>query len=279
MKINFSSQIIGSKNAQNRMQTIGTDKNFLEHHKINTNTQIFNEPAANSNACGFVAFRGNIDGAAKKGIKELSNTSIAAKIAAPFKKLGKSIEGKLLNCVKKEGFNKAAGYVLEHEAMFSALVSLGLVSTIRPFVSLAMPVADDKDKVAIAAKDFVSGIVGYVLASLILKPINVGVIKVTKNPAKYIKNDADLVKKITKDADYKEAFKSFWKNIPDAIVAPTKGVVTVALMPFVISAIDHLRRNKKPAVKTDINTASRLNENCKKAYKESVFANITGGTK
>lgn len=279
MKINFSSQITGSKNAQNRMQTIGTDKDFLEQHKIKTNTQIFNKPAAQSNACGFVAFGGNVIGVAKKGAGEFLNTFGTKKIANPFKKLGGKIEGKLLGLVKKEGFNKAAGYVLEHEAMFSALVSLGLVSTIRPFVSLAMPVADDKDKVAIAAKDFVSGIVGYVLATLILKPINVGVIKVTKNPSKYIKNDTDLVKKLTQDADYKEAFKSFWKNIPDTVVAPTKGVITVALMPFVISAIDHLRRNKKPAVKTDINTTSRLNANCKKAYKESAFSNITGGAK
>ena len=89
--------------------------------------------------------------------------------------------------VDSKKFNKAVEYVLHNEAMFSAITTLGLGITLKPLLTMAMPGAGKKDKTAIAAKNITSAVISYVLASIIMKPINTGVIKLTKNPAKYIK--------------------------------------------------------------------------------------------
>lgn len=264
MKINFSSGSIDNWGDHSLRRKKGGGVNDPRQN-IGAGAQNFDRPASQNGISGSVCFKGGIVSAVQKIGEDAANTI----------KLSDKIATKIAT---SEKFNKVAKYVLHNEAMFSALVSLGLVSTIRPIFTMMMPVADGKDKVAVASKEIVGGVVGYGLATLIAKPVNVAVIKLTKNPNKYIKNDNPLVKKLATDDAYLKMFTSFWKNIPEMGMSVIKGAITVALMPFVIKAIDYVRdKNKKPAV---ISTSDKvINYNIYQLSNKETFQKLSGGAK
>lgn len=161
----------------------------------------------------------------------------------------RGIPDKLVKFVENPKFNKVIQNVINNEAMYSAFVTLVLVSTLRPVLTLLMPVADGKDKVTVASKEVVSGVVGFGLATLIANPISKGVEKFLKTPAKFITDNNELIKKVGKQTTeeghhYVDTFKSFFKNMPDMANGMIKAGITIALMPFVIKIIDKIRGDK-----------------------------------
>ena len=179
-----------------------------------------------------------------------------------FKGLGNFAE----KIAKSKKFNEAATYVLNNEAMFQAITVLGLGMTVKPALTMIMPGAGKKDKTAIAAKNIVSAVVSYALASLIMKPVNTAVIKLTNNPAKYIKNDPDLIKKLSSDVasdkKFKDAFTAFWKNIPDCAISPIKASLCVIFTPVVINLLSRGKKKKEAElnkIEKEISNMDNLN--------------------
>ena len=174
-------------------------------------------------------------------------------------------------------FNSAAAYVLNNEAMFQAITVLGLGMTVKPALTMIMPGAGKKDKTAIAAKNIVSAVISYALAALIMKPINTAVIKLTKNPAKYIKNDMDLINRldpkttVLKDKKFQDAFTAFWKNIPDCAISPIKATLCVLFTPVVINLLNSGKKKKEAEmakIEKEISNMDNLSLNNNPAFEK-----------
>ncbi len=241
--------------------------NIREHksNKITTNTS---RPTRVHNTSGSVTFKG-LGGILSKASKAASG-----------------ISDKLYKLVESKKFNRVIEYVFKNEAMFAAVMSLGLGATIKPILTIMMPGAEQKDKVSIAAKHIVSAVVGYALSWLVLKPIGVGVTKITKNPAKYLKHNQEfldkLLTKTTKEGSkeatsYSDAFDAFWKNCADSVISPMKAALCVIFTPMVTNILNS-GKNKKAKETEEIEHDLVLLKDFD-ANKISEFNAITGGVK
>ncbi len=240
---------------------------FREHksNKVTINTS---RPTRVHNTSGSVTFKG---------------------LGAALPKVAKAASGmtdKLYKLVESKKFNNIIEYVFKNEAMFAALMSLGLGATVKPILTIAMPGADKKDKVAIASKHIVGALTGYALSWLVLKPIGVGVTKVIKNPAKYLKHNQEFLDKLldksaketSKGATtYSDSFEAFWKNCADSAISPVKAALTVVFSPFVTNLLNS-GKNKKAKEAKELEHDLVLLKDFD-ANKISEFSAITGGVK
>ncbi len=154
-------------------------------------------------------------------------------------------KGLAVALAENRNFEKMLDFVDKKEATFGAIVNLGLLTTVKPMLTLVMPAAEGKDKVSVASKEIVGGLVSFGLANLITSPLEIGVIKVTKNPAKYVGSNNLLLKRL-RETNFASTFATIYKNSPEVVNACLKGALTVAFMPPVIALIDKLRNKKKP---------------------------------
>jgi|GEM_PF-3968145 len=191
---------------------------MFEHSgKSGANAQSLNRPAQDG---GSITFKGGF-------IRSVKNNGLATAIA------------------QNNHFKKMIEFVDKKEATFSAFVNLGLLTALKPMLTLAMPAAEGRDKVSVASKEIVGGLVAFGLANVLTWPIEVGIIKISDNPAKYITNNQTLLKKF-QNSDFKKTFTTIYKNSPEMVNACLKGALTVALMPPVIALIDKIRSKKAP---------------------------------
>lgn len=233
--------------------------------------------------------------------KETINTSRPTRVhntsgSVTFKGLGSvlpkaskatgAVSDGLLKLVKSQKFNGWLKFALEQEALISAIITLGLGATIKPILTIMMPGAEHKDKVSIAAKHIVSAVVGFALSWLVLKPIGVGVTKITKNPAKYLKHNQEFLDKLlakgSKDAakgttSYGDAFEAFWKNCADSAISPMKAALCVILTPMVTNVLNSGKNKKAQESKELEHDLVTLRDFDAKNINE--FKAITGGAK
>ena len=255
---------------QHRSEHIENKSELINHreHKSNKTTINTSRPTRVHNTSGSVTFKG-LGGIGPK----------AGKAAA-------KVTDKLFKLVESKKFNNIIEYVFKNEAMFAAIMSLGLGATIKPILTIMMPGAEQKDKVSIAAKHIVSAVIGYALSWLVLKPIGVGVTKITKNPAKYLKHNQEfldkLLTKTTKESSkeatsYSDAFEAFWKNCADSVISPMKAALCVIFTPMVTNILNS-GKNKKAeetkAIEHDLVLLKDFDAN-----KINEFNAITGGAK
>lgn len=271
----------GGSNEQQQRITLRFPEHTSEHitkdrsehlnhreHRNNKKTINTSRPTRVHNTSGSVTFKG-LGSVLPKAAKD------GAKFSDKFYKL-----------VESQKFNKILKSVFKNEAMFAAFMSLGLGATIKPILTIMMPGADKKDKVSIASKHIVSAVVGYALSWLVLKPIGVGVTKITKNPAKYLKHNQEfldkLVSKGTAEASkgttsYSDAFEAFWKNCADSAISPIKAALCVIFTPMVTNVLNS-GKNKKAQenkeIERELVTLKDFNAN-----KINEFNAITGGAK
>ncbi len=242
--------------------------NHSREHKSNKVTINTSRPTRVHNTSGSVTFKG-LGGILPKAGKAASG-----------------ISDKLYKLVESKKFNRVIEYVFKNEAMFAAVMSLGLGATIKPILTIMMPGAEQKDKVSIAAKHIVSAVVGYALSWLVLKPIGVGVTKITKNPAKYLKHNQEfldkLLTKTTKEGSkeatsYSDAFDAFWKNCADSVISPMKAALCVVFTPMVTNILNS-GKNKKAQEAKELEHDLVLLKDFD-ANKIGEFSAITGGVK
>ncbi|MBR1977497.1 hypothetical protein IKA15_04380 [bacterium] len=256
---------------EHRSEHITKDKSELINHREHRSNKITinaSRPTRVHNTSGSVTFKG-LGGILPKAGKEAGK-----------------ISDKLYKLVESKKFNNVIEYVFKNEAMFAAVMSLGLGATIKPILTIAMPGAEQKDKVSIAAKHIVSAVVGYALSWLVLKPIGVGVTKITKNPAKYLKHNQEfldkLVSKTSKEGSkgatsYSDAFDAFWKNCADSVISPAKAALCVIFTPMVTNILNS-GKNKKAQETKELEHDLVLLKDFD-ANKISEFNAITGGGK
>lgn len=214
MEVCFSSRIVHNRSGYDLSNKTAGQMN--EHiGKSSANAQSLSRPAQSG---GSITFKG------------IRSDKLLARIAG------------------SKGFASALEFVDKKEAMFGAIVNLGLLTTIKPMLTLMMPAAEGKDKVSVASKEIVGGLVSFGLAWTITKPIEIGIIKITENPVKYVTNNEVLLKRL-EDADFAKTFSTIYKNSPEIVNACLKGTLTVLFMPAVIAIMDKIRSKKTPPKK------------------------------
>lgn len=162
-----------------------------------------------------------------------------------------------------------------------AVFVLVLVGVARPLVTMIMPAAEDKDKKMLAAKNVVSGIIGFALAMLFFEPLSNATKKILDNPAKYIKKSPDLVEKLIKtqnltdeakymeNSKFRDNYRTIFNKGADVLVSPIKSAVTIGSTPFILKLMfpDKDKSDKKER----INLGDILNRrNNKKEDKQPV---------
>ena len=194
--------------------------------------------------------------------------ALAAGTTALVFKLKKAGGGNLAKGIAlNQKFYNAAAFSEKNEAFVKNAIALGLAGILKPICVLAMPGADEKDKQFTATKNMLSAFIGFGLTSAILGPINYGVDRFMKNPAKYLPEGHKLIQEfqnamakpytidISKKpkytlvdrwirrkpapdfCDHYEAFKIMYKNALGLITAPLKAYLTIKAMPFILKVL------------------------------------------
>ena len=145
-----------------------------------------------------------------------------------------SFNGFLDNKFLKKGLEFAS----ENGALFAATTTLALSTTARPLAILATPKTDKQNKKVAAAKSLSSTITGYLMTLALSKPFSNSILKIDKNPEKYlnketISNLKESGKKITESKAYLMATQLFKLGLGLLIAAP-KAILTALGTPYIL---------------------------------------------
>ncbi|MGN0019138.1 MAG: hypothetical protein ACI37S_08875 [Candidatus Gastranaerophilaceae bacterium] len=131
--------------------------------------------------------------------------------------------------VSSNSFGKVAEIAGKNPAVFNAASSLIMAGVLRPAAIMALPAKDEqaqKNKGNAAAHAIASGVIGFLITSIVMKPINAGLKELTGNVAKYMPN---ISKQMTENPAYKEKVEAALKFAPDIILAVPRALLTSKL--------------------------------------------------
>ena len=249
--------------------------------KINSN---INRPAKSVNFSGSASF--DTQKIIKTALRELVEEG-----SKDFKGV-KDAPQWAVNFIKSDRVNHILKLVKDNEAKFENIITIFLAGLLKPICVLAMPGAEEEDKQMAATKNFVAAVTGFALSSLILTPISKSVKKVTKDMSKFGINPEyaklidpkweDIIVGKAKDGKdimggyLADAYSTFYKKVADLAVTPTKAKITIAFMPYLLSALFGKKNKEKKGQVEQIQNIQQtrqiqLNEN------EQVFKQFTGG--
>lgn len=123
---------------------------------------------------------------------------------------------------------------VDNQVVYSSAFALILTCIFRPVSIMALP-SDKKnvdDKKYAAAQSIASGIIGFIISSIVATPVAKAVKKIKANPQNYLK---DI--KWFKNDNAKMSASTYLTKIPDIAMAAPKGVITVALIPVILKYI------------------------------------------
>lgn len=143
------------------------------------------------------------------------------------------------NDLVKKFFKLAA----ESEPLFNATFSILLTCILRPSAIMALP-SDKKnidDKKYAAAQSIASGVIAYLIALAVFKPIAKGMKKIADDPAQYLKSASKLLG----DKKAMDAAGTFVKMLPETILAAPRAIVTIALVPPVLKYVFGWEKKKQ----------------------------------
>lgn len=229
----------------------GQATSFYEHKRgrqpneikkcVKENNSIQNKPATSINFCGFKIPSLFLGGGAPQGIVDNDIPNWARKMAK-----------------KNSLFERLAGFTLRKENFFEALVSLGLVTGIKPLFTLFMPGASKDDKEVLAAKHIISGFFGFAMSMTLYTLINDAMTKISENPYKYFK-DQDFAKNFKDNLNTKNGVNLLFKKGTEIIIAPFKSRVTIWAVPLILGALfarDAVSKTKKDDKKASVASLS-----------------------
>lgn len=225
-----------------------------------------------------------------------NNTDINAGYCGSFTGKSEAAASFLDKILKSSWFGKFTEYAEAHNIASSALIALILAGVMRPATIMALPGNKDKDdKIYASGHAMASGIMGFVVSTIITSPFDESIKKVFDD-GKFIGpkltalnakinelkaaaslSDAEKLElKLLKAKKY--AIKTFGKNIPDWIIAVPRAVMTIALIPPILKYVFGMEK-KKPQDKV-AQTQVSLNNNEKTNFIEKpIFAAFKGGVK
>jgi len=198
-----------------------------------------------------------------------------AKIAKIQKKLNTDFFNKILTSDKTKKILETAG---GKQALFQASFALILTCGFRPLSILLMPSKKNKDDQKYAsAHSIASGVIGFIITSILLAPFN--------NAFKKVQTKLDEMIQKGNYLENKEAAstaKIFVGRLTDWVPAIPKGILTIALIPpilkyvFGIEKKKHGGKTQEALTKTDY---SLLNFKSNKDNKNKILSEATGGSK
>lgn len=205
-------------------------------------------------------------------------------------------------------FQNLTEYSDNHNVSGSALAALLLAGIMRPVTIMSLPGKKDKDdKIYASGHSMASGVIGFVISTILTSPFDESIKKYFKNPNKYApqrlntksakkpqvtverlkkassylkgklekektaKYYQPLLKKFTAQTDKMEMFA---KNIPDWIIAIPRATLTVALIPVILKYVFGLEKKKKPEPVEIIKEPQTMN-----FIEKPIFQSVKGGVK
>lgn len=181
---------------------------------------------------------------------------------------------------KNSHLNKFLALANGNNVAFGATFALILTGIFRPASIMALP-GDKKnndDKKYAAAHSIASGVIGYIVATVVSKPISDAMNEVLNNPQEYVKEKGghlDFNKAITYNGLKSNAAANTWiSRGVDILMAIPKACITIALIPPILKYI--FGWEKKKHADKPINIQTNYNHN---QIEEKRPQNIAGGIK
>lgn len=145
---------------------------------------------------------------------------------------------------------KVLKYASDNPALVEKAATLALSTVIRPVSVLLTPKTDQREKEYMFAKTFASGVASFALTSLIFRPVSRAMDLISKEPAKYLKDETIKALKTTgKALDESKPYiflKQSVKYTPAYAAILPKALITTALIaPIIELAFDHKDKKKE----------------------------------
>ena len=186
---------------------------------------------------------------------------------------------RITKLMQNEKFKIAMEKVNDYHLVAGPAFALILTGIFRPASIMMLPGDKNKDdKKYASAHSIGSGIIGFIISSILFVPLGDAAKAFSANPKNFItKENSYLLKN-------KEAFntaKTIIGRLPDIIGSVPKGILTIALIPPILKYVFGWEK-KKPEVKEEpyvFRSYSFLNFNGLKNDDKKIFQNFMGGTK
>lgn len=175
----------------------------------------------------------------------------------------------------KDFFNMAT----ENQVVFNAAFSLILTCILRPASIMALPgnKKNKDDKKYAAAHSVASGIIGYVMSSILFNPIASATKKIAADPDKFLKP----VKEYLKTKANMDMATAYVKMLPEAIVAPGRAMITIPLIPLILKYVfgweKKSKQNVRPQLVPIIENPAAVNFKSTNMMQSKAFQNFNGG--
>lgn len=236
-----------------------------QNFKENNNASVYN-----SNRGYSANKRGSFTGGKSEAAATVLNKAGEALVAPAKDKLLDKMLG-------SNWFGKFSEYSNEHNISTSALVALVLAGIMRPATIMALSGKEDReDNIYASGHAMASGIMGFIISTILTSPFDESIKKFFGNPDKYIKKSAKQTGKkppltlermkatikcldgrIEKTAKFYEpmrkkllsqagAMETLAKNIPDWIIGVPRAMLTIALIPPILKYVFGVEKKKKP---------------------------------
>ena len=180
--------------------------------------------------------------------------------------------------LKNDKFHKVLEMAGGNQALFQASFALVLTCGFRPLSILLMPSKKNKDDQKYAsAHSIASGVIGFIITSILLAPFNNGFKKVQTKLKDMIEKGNYLENKKAANTA-----KTFVGRLTDWIPAIPKGILTIALIPPILKYVFGIEKKKHGSKTPDALTKtdySLLNFKSKEEANNKILTNAVGGTK
>lgn len=205
-------------------------------------------------------------------------------------------------------FQSFTEYSNDHNVSTSALAALVLAGIMRPATIMSLPGKKDKeDKIYASGHSMASGVIGFIISTILTSPFDESIKKYFKDPDKYALKKSNvksakkapvtlerlkkatsflkgkletettakyyqpLLKKFLAQSDKMEKFA---KNIPEWIIAIPRATLTIALIPPILKYVFGVEKKKKPEPAEIIKEPQIMN-----FIEKPVFQSVKGGVK
>lgn len=182
---------------------VSQNKTVQECEKINVNKSA-NKTTAGENPSGRLSFKGG--------------AQFGTKIAEGLAKNG--------------AFNKFLDVISSNTLIADGIIALFLTSVLRPLSIFIIPAKDENEKKknnSQVAHSISTGILGLGMTLAVAEPLKRGVMKVIKNPAKYMKTDGAYTKE--------RVFKETATRLHQPIFLPVRAALTIAIIKPILKAL------------------------------------------
>jgi hypothetical protein len=186
---------------------------------------------------------------------------------------------KLEKIFKNEGFKKTLEKIHDYQLIFGPAFALILTCIFRPAAIMTLPGKKNKDdKKYAAAHSISSGVIGFILSTIMFTPISNAINKFKANPKEFITNKNSY---LLKDEKALATMRTYIDRMPDVISSVPKGILTIAVIPPILKYVFGWEK-KKHANQDDnlvLQNYHLLNFHGAESKRNQAFQSFMGGIK